>query len=223
MERSLVHVLWTSSKTFSSTSHCRASGARFGAACVGLESLGSSNPQKWRHCVGCRTAVLGVLVSRVDCHVSRIISKRVATLGYVHCATVTSTRWYSHHPSIITICGRLFLRLWSVEKTIRKAMFTTVTVMWLRLRQSCDAMQHCAISCSQLWLRLWCNCDVTATRNEGVYFFIPGCTMLHEVAANHKAGIGMGVVVWLTSCGIIVYCYFYVFRLINKGNLLLLS
>jgi len=47
--------------------------------------------------------------------------------------------------------------------------------------------------------------------------------MLHEVAANHKAGIGMGVVVWSTSCGVIVYCYFYVFRLINKGNLLLLS
>jgi len=200
MDRSLVHVLWTSSKTFSSTSHCRASGARFGAACVGLESLGSSNPQKWCHCVGYRTAVLGVLVSRVDCHVSRIISKRVATLGYVHCATVTSTRWYSHHPSIITVCGRLFLRLWSVEKTIRKAMFTTVTVMWLRLRQSCDAMQHRAISCSQLWLRLWCNCD----QKWRCSFFIRGCTMLHEVAANHKAGIGMGVVVWSTSCAVIV-------------------
>jgi len=23
-----------------------------------------------------------------------------------------------------------------------------------------------------------------------------------------------------TSCGVLVYCYFYVFRLINKGNLL---
>ena len=191
MDRSLVHVLWTSSKTFSSTSHCRASGASFGAACVGLESLGSSNPQKWRHCVGYRTAVLGVLVSRVDCHVSRIISKRVATLGYVHCATVTSTRWYSHHPSIITVCGRLFLRLWSVEKTIRKAMFTTVTVMWLR--QSCDAMQHRAISCSQLWLRLWCNCDVTATRNEGVHFFIPGCTKLQPITKQES--------VWAWSSG----------------------
>jgi len=25
---------------------------------------------------------------------------------------------------------------------------------------------------------------------------------------------------WSTSCGFIVHCYFYVFRLINKGNLL---
>ena len=38
-----------------------------------------------------------------------------------------------------------------------------------------------------------------------------------EVAANHNTGIGMVV---STSCGVIVYSYFYVFRLTNKGNLL---
>jgi len=36
---------------------------------------------------------------------------------------------------------------------------------------------------------------------------------LHEVAANHNARIDIG-------CGVIVYCYFYVFRLTIKGNLL---
>jgi len=44
-----------------------------------------------------------------------------------------------------------------------------------------------------------------------IYFFF--C----EVAANHNTGIGMVV---STSCGVIVYSYFYVFRLTNKGNLL---
>ena len=50
---------------------------------------------------------------------------------------------------------------------------------------------------------------MTAVRNKHVH-----CSArLHEAAANHNAGIGMGVVV-------IVYCYFHVFRLNNKGNLL---
>jgi len=44
-----------------------------------------------------------------------------------------------------------------------------------------------------------------------IYFFF--C----EVAANHNTGIGMVV---STSCGVIVYSYFHVFRLTNKGNLL---
>jgi len=47
--------------------------------------------------------------------------------------------------------------------------------------------------CSQLWLRLRCNCDVTATRNEHVYF----SARSHGVAANHNAGIGMGVAILL--------------------------
>ena len=51
-------------------------------------------------------------------------------------------------------------------------------------------MQHRAISCSQLRLQLRRNRDVTATRNKHVYF----SARLHEVAANHNAGTGVGVV-----------------------------
>jgi len=53
---------------------------------------------------------------------------------------------------------------------------------------------------------------MTATRNKRVH-------VVCEVAANHSAGIGVWA--WSTSCGVIVYCYSYVFRLtvaIN-GNL----
>ena len=41
-----------------------------------------------------------------------------------------------------------------------------------------------------------------------------GCTRLQPIAAQESAWA------WSTSCGVIVYCYFYVFRLINKGSLL---
>ena len=63
---------------------------------------------------------------------------------------------------------------------------------------------HCIKRRSQLWL--WCDCDQKWTCS----FF---SARLHEVAANHNARIDMG-------CGVIVYCYFYVFRLTIKGNLL---
>jgi len=55
------------------------------------------------------------------------------------------------------------------------------------------------------------NSDVTATRKKHVQF----SARLHEVAANHNAGIIVGVVDQLWR-----HClrYFYVFRLINKGN-----
>jgi len=34
-----------------------------------------------------------------------------------------------------------------------KALFTIMTVMWLRLQRPCNVTQHRAISCSRLWLR----------------------------------------------------------------------
>ena len=52
-----------------------------------------------------------------------------------------------------------------------------MTVMWLQLRQPCDVMPHHAISCSQLWLQPEIN----------MFIFC-------EAAANHNAGIGVGVV-----------------------------
>jgi len=60
------------------------------------------------------------------------------------------------------------------------------------------------------------NSDVTATRNKHVHF----SARLREVAANHNAGIIMGVVDQLWR-----HClrYFYVFRLINKGNFYLIT
>jgi len=51
-----------------------------------------------------------------------------------------------------------------------------------------------------------------------MFIFLRGCTKLHEVAANHNAGIGVWA--WSTSCGVIVYCYSQVLQPINKGNLL---
>ena len=65
-----------------------------------------------------------------------------------------------------------------------KALFTIMTVMllwWL-----CDAMQHHVISCSQLWLQLWYNCDVTATGNKRVYFFLWGCTRLQPITVHES-------------------------------------
>jgi len=58
---------------------------------------------------------------------------------------------------------------------------------------------------------------MTATR-KSKFIFLRGCTKLHEDAANHSAGIGMGVVyqLWHQLFTVI----FYVFRLTNKGNLL---
>ena len=90
-----------------------------------------------------------------------------------------------------------------------KALFTITTVMWLRLRRPCNVMQHRAMSCSHLWLRQWCSCDVTATRNKRVRFSarLQPITMQESVWA------------WSTSSGVIVHFHFHVFRLINKGNL----
>jgi len=90
------------------------------------------------------------------------------------------------------------------------AVHIIMTVLWLRLRRPCNFMQQRAISCSHLRLRLWCNCDVTATRNIHVHF----SARLHDVAANHDAGIGVVDPLW-RHCLLL----FYVFRLINKGNL----
>ena len=74
-------------------------------------------------------------------------------------------------------------------------------------------MQRRASSCSQLWLRLWRNCDVTATRNEHVHF----SARLQPVTMHESVSVWA----WSTSCGVIVYCYFHVFQLINKDNLLI--
>jgi len=59
-----------------------------------------------------------------------------------------------------------------------------------------------------------CDCDATATRNKRVHFSV----RLHDVTADHNAGIGISR---STRCDVIVYCYFHVFWLNNKGNLLL--
>jgi len=59
-----------------------------------------------------------------------------------------------------------------------------------------------------------CDYDATATRNKRVHFSV----RLHDVAAEHNAGIGISR---STRCGVIVYCYFHVFWLNNKGSLLL--
>jgi len=67
----------------------------------------------------------------------------------------------------------------------------------LRLRCECDAtatavQRHaaCVRFVFTMRLRLPRNCDVTATRNKHVHF----SARLHEVAAAHSAGIGVGVV-----------------------------
>jgi len=69
---------------------------------------------------------------------------------------------------------------------INQALFTVMTVMWLRL---------------------WCNCNVTATRNESVHF----SAKLHEVTANHNAGIGMGLVdqLWRYCLLLFLACFGY--------------
>jgi len=45
---------------------------------------------------------------------------------------------------------------------------------------SCNIVWFCVHN----WLLLWCNCNLTATRNKRVHF----SARLHEVAANHNAG-----------------------------------
>jgi len=58
-----------------------------------------------------------------------------------------------------------------------------------------------------------------------MFIYLPGCTMLQPITMQES------VWAWSTSCGVIVYCrthyrassvycYFHVFRLINKGSLL---
>ena len=43
-----------------------------------------------------------------------------------------------------------------------------------------------------------------------MFIFLRGCTRLQPVTMQES------VCAWSTSCGVIVYCYFYVFRLISK-------
>jgi len=45
-----------------------------------------------------------------------------------------------------------------------------------------------------------------------MFIFLRGCMRLQPITMPES------VWAWSTSCGIIVYCYFYVFRLINKGS-----
>ena len=91
-----------------------------------------------------------------------------------------------------------------------------MTVMWLRLRRPCGVMQHRATFCSQLRLRLWCYCDLTA-----MWLQPEICTFIFLRRFTRLQPITMQESVWAssTSCGVIVYCY-HVFLLINKGNLL---
>jgi len=109
-----------------------------------------------------------------------------------------------------------------IQRVIRSGFFLNdlsvvhnfVTVLWLRLRRPCNVMQHRATSCSQLRLRLWSNCDVTAARNKHVHFCLRSCTRLQPITMHES------VWAWSTSCGVFVYCYFYAFLLISKGDLL---
>jgi len=45
-----------------------------------------------------------------------------------------------------------------------------------------------------------------------MFIFQRGCTMLQPISMEES------VWAWSTGCGVIVYCYFHVFRLTNKGN-----
>jgi len=56
--------------------------------------------------------------------------------------------------------------------------------------------------------------DVTATRKKHVHYSATLHTRLQPITTQES------VWAWSTSCGVIVYCYFHVFQLNNKGNLL---
>ena len=47
-----------------------------------------------------------------------------------------------------------------------------------------------------------------------MFIFLQGCTRLQPITMHES------VWAWSTRCGVTVYCYFYVFRLIDKGKLL---
>ena len=115
-----------------------------------------------------------------------------------------------HEKTVGAIVGATDRSLRPIAATIASCKLNTL----LSVVHNCDCdvttattttvLRH-ATSCSQLWLRLWCNCDVTATRNKHVHF----SAKLYEVATNRSAGIDMGVVDQLWR-----HCYFfYVFRL----------
>ena len=83
----------------------------------------------------------------------------------------------------------------------------------------CDCNNR-ATSCNIVRFRVHncdCGCDATAMwlRTEiNMFIFMRGCTRLQPITAQES------VWAWSTSGGVIAYCYFYAFRLINKGNLL---
>ena len=101
----------------------------------------------------------------------------------------------------VEVCGAAFVALsnsftcnkwrWNTKHRLSRNQFKRSSQFWLwcdRLRRPWNVMQHRAISCSQL--RLWCNYDVTATRNKHVHF----SATLHEVAATQNAAIVINVV-----------------------------
>ena len=91
------------------------------------------------------------------------------------------------------------------------------SVIWVKCTIDCELkiatewMKRGVHNCDYATvIQLWCDCN-----QKYMFIFLRGYTRLQPITAQEY------VWAWSTSCGFIVYCYFRVFRLINKGNLLL--
>jgi len=79
----------------------------------------------------------------------------------------------------------------------------------------CD-WDKCAISCNFVFTIV--TATVMQLRPEiNMFISLQGCTRVHPITVQ------LSVWAWSTSCGIIVYCYFHVFRLLIKVIYCLLS
>jgi len=113
-------------------------------------------------------------------------------------------------------CHRLLYWTLRLTQLIYKLTLKRCSQLWLWCDCDCDDR---ATSCNIVRFRVhncdW-DCDATAMwlRPEiNMFIFLRGCTRLQPIAMQESAWA------WSTSCGVIVYCYFHVFRLINKDNL----
>ena len=81
------------------------------------------------------------------------------------------------------------------------------------VRATATAVQLHATTCDFVFTSA--TATVTPLQPEmNMFIFLRGCTRLQPNTMQES------VWAWSTSCGVIVYCCFRVFRLINKGNLL---
>ena len=114
-------------------------------------------------------------------------------------------------------------------RTSRPSLTHNVTIAYSVLLGCSETVtvkrcSHCdcddrATSCNIVRFRVhdYCDVDRDATamwlRPEiSMFTFLRGCTRLQPITAQDS------VWAWSTNCGVTVYCYFYVFRLINKSN-----